>query len=91
MSVHKSHKPIGLTQAESALWVAPLPDDKKPVDKNAKSCAGCGRYHGSVNRSIRCLEDCVRALRAEVASLKTTQRLDRAGREPGPKKEIEKR
>jgi hypothetical protein len=75
-------KPVGLTQAENALWVAPLPDDKKPVDKNTKHCAACGRYHGGVQASILCLESAVRSMREEIAGLKTRLRLERAGREP---------
>ena len=74
-------KPI-VTEAESRLWVAPLPDDKKPIAKNTKLCVYCGSYHGSENRAFRCLEDGVKALRAELATLKNVSRLERAGKEP---------
>jgi hypothetical protein len=83
-------------EAERTAWVAPAPDDQKPIAKDTKLCVYCGRYHGSENKAFRCLEDGVRALRAElervqaehkqqILSLKTVARLDRAGREPAPK------
>jgi hypothetical protein len=37
------------------------------VDPHAPKCVACGRYHGSINVSTRCLEDKVRELRAELA------------------------
>ena len=85
-----------VTEAERTAWVAPAPDDKKPIAKDTKLCAYCGRYHGSENKAFKCLEDGVRALRAElervtaqmqkeIEGLKRVSRLDRAGREPAPK------
>jgi hypothetical protein len=82
-----NNKPVGLTQAESALWVAPLPDDKKPVAKDTKLCVYCSRYHGSINKAVLCLENGVRALREEGRRLQTMLRLERAGREPAPRTE----
>jgi hypothetical protein len=80
-------KPI-VTQAESASWVAPLPDDKKPVAKGTKLCVNCGGYHGSENVGFRCLESGIRALRAklaerdaEIAGYKNVSRLNHMGRD----------
>ena len=78
-----------VTQAESASWVAPLPDDKKPVEHTTKKCIVCGKPLLASHQEERCLRAEVIRLRAEVARLTTMLRLERAGREPGPKQEIE--
>jgi len=84
-------KPIGLTQAESALWIAPLPDAQKPVAKDTKLCVYCDRYHGGVNKGRECLENGVRALReqlaakdVEIQTFKNLARLERAGKPEPP-------
>lgn len=43
--------------------VSPLGGVPANVDPNAPKCVACGRYHGSVNASTRCLEVEMRRLR----------------------------
>jgi ribosomal protein S14 len=59
----KSDRPAGLTSLESGKWVAPLPDDQKPVDPSTSKCVFCGRYHGAVNVTINCLQRGIQTLR----------------------------
>lgn len=58
-------KPAGLTSRESASWVAPPPDDRKPVTENPDLCIYCHRYHGAVNELINCLKRGIVELRAQ--------------------------
>ncbi len=64
-----NRKPVGLTQAENSLWVAPPPDDQKPVAKDTKLCVACRRYHGGVQAGLLCLENAVVTLRARLREL----------------------
>ncbi len=60
-----------IKQVNDERWVAPLPDDQKPVDPNTPLCLGCGRYHGSVNAELRCLR--AHLQRAREAAILPTQ------------------
>jgi hypothetical protein len=62
-------KPPGLTSRESANWVAPLPDDRKPVAKDTPLCPYCNRYHGSINVGFNCLKEGIRKLRSEIQAI----------------------
>jgi hypothetical protein len=95
-------KSFSLTRREQVReWAsAPPSDDKKLIDRNSPKCAACGKHHtesGITHESAE--KNCVRAtivrlrqenaaLRTEIESLNLRLRLERMGREPGPKAEI---
>jgi len=39
------------------------------VDKNAPKCVACGRYHGSVNRGIACVQEALEKSRERIREL----------------------
>jgi hypothetical protein len=80
--------PIGLTRAEEAHFPA-MPTGPKPVDRNAPKCVACGQYHGSVNVVRACLERKVIEQRDEIQALERRLRLERAGRGPAEKTDVE--
>ena len=58
-----------VNQVNDERWVPPLPDAQKPTDPNTPHCAGCGKYHGSVNAERLCMRAALAAARDRLRTL----------------------
>lgn len=66
-----------VNQVNDERWVPPLPDAQKPTDPNTPHCAGCGRYHGSVNAERLCMRAALIAARIRLRKLDYIERMGR--------------
>ena len=64
-----------VNQVNDERWVPPLPDAQKPTDPNTPHCAGCGKYHGSVNVECLCMRAALTAARVRLKKLDYIERM----------------